>query len=165
MKAPIIPLLISLLLLNPALAESQERLEIFSDNLKMQGSTRLLSGNVEIRQGSMEIHADSATLRINPQGLMDSGHILGSPLHIVWVDSQGQTIKASSHEMEWQGEEQILILRGEVIFQQGNTLLKGNQVRYDLSSESLQAEGDRESRKRIQIIMPSTESAPDHAAS
>lgn len=158
-----LPLLICVLAAAPAFARSTDReqpMDIDADNIDAllgDDSVSTLLGNVRIRQGSLEVDADKAQIH-RVQGDIDRIVLTGDPARLRQVSDQGEPMDASARQVVYAMGSEIMVLTGNVVIEQPRGTLRGETVKYDISTGRLDGGGDGQ---RVSMrILPKT--APKH---
>jgi lipopolysaccharide export system protein LptA len=154
-----------LLPLGAASAASSDRQQpIDIDSSDIEGSLAetgdvRLSGDVQIRQGTLDIRADSAVLS-RVQGEVSQVVFEGTPASLKQIDDTGAPVSVRARKVTYRPASNEVLLEGAVEVDQPQGTLRGEQVRYDMATGRLRAEGQAESdriRLRIQPRATSTE--------
>ena len=146
----------------PALARSTDRqqpMDIDANNidaLLSDDSVSTLQGGVRIRQGSLEVDADRAEIH-RKAGEIDYivGIVLtGSPARLRQVSDQGEPMDASAARIVYTISSEVMVLSGNVVITQPRGNLRGETVKYDITTGRLDGGGDGQ---RVSMrIMPKT---------
>lgn len=132
------------LLASAASADRKEDLEISSRSLEgtlaENGESHLIDG-VEIRQGSLHIEADRATVT-REQGEVTLVVFRGQPASLRQVDDAGNPVHVRARVVHYRPLSNVVDLEGEVEVDQPQGQLRGERVSYDMASGRLRAEGD-----------------------
>jgi lipopolysaccharide export system protein LptA len=156
----LLPTALALLLLPlagfAATADRQQAIEInarsLDGTLAENGETRLLDG-VEIRQGSLHIQADEATVT-RVDGEVTLVVFRGQPATLRQVDDAGNPVNVRARVVNYRPLSNDVDLEGDVEVDQPQGQLRGERVSYDMGSGRLRAEGDGDgdaSRIRMRI--------------
>lgn len=147
-----IRLIISLLALLPAFYSSAaepnflEQVLITSErnsaDLKLNQVIYL--GNVHVTQGSMKMAADKLTVsnitRQGPETLLAEG----KPAKFNQVLENGQAMQAQANSIVYQVSSRELVLKGDAQISQQDSLIQGEEIRYNLDKQQLQVEGGKQ---------------------
>jgi lipopolysaccharide export system protein LptA len=148
-----------------ALARSDDRsqpMTVNSDHADAtltDAGTTTLTGNVQLTQGSLEVNARRGVLQTRNGEIV---HVLfeGEPARLNQLDDNGQPMSAQARRIEYDmsGDEVVLSGAAEVVQARGT--LRGERIRYNLSTGNVDAGGQG---GRVQmVIQPKTASpAPD----
>ena len=125
----------------------------------------VLTGNVLITQGTLQVGADRATIHRNA-GEISQVVLTGAPATLKQVNDNGEPMNASAAQIVYTLSSDVVVLTGGVVIEQTRGTLRGENIKYDLKSGHLDGGGDG---KRVQMrIMPKTTSpatpAPTPAA-
>lgn len=166
------PAALSLILLaaavaaGPVLAKSTDRQQPMDlgaanmDALLSDDSVSTLEGSVTIRQGSLEVDADRAEIH-RKAGEIDRIVLTGSPARLRQISDQGEPMDASAAQVVYTISSEVMVLTGNVVINQPRGNLRGETVKYDITTGRLDGGGDGQ---RVQMrILPKT-AAPAPAA-
>ena len=119
--------------------------------LAEDGDVRL-SGQVSIRQGTLDIAADTAVLT-RVQGEVSRVVFEGAPAVMKQIDDAGAPINVRARKVTYSPQSNEVLLEGGVEVDQPQGMLRGERVTYDLASGRLRADGagtDGRIRMRIE---------------
>jgi lipopolysaccharide export system protein LptA len=160
-----------LLLPGPVLAlktDRQQALEVNADATDgtLGDGTATLEGNVEIRQGTLLITADIATVE-KVDGRVRRFELNGNPVHLQQeIEEQGLVI-AESRKVEYEVATGIVTLTGEADVVHPQYHINGEVLEYDMNTQHFQGTGgDTNGRIRIRLapeVVPGNEPAEDDA--
>jgi lipopolysaccharide export system protein LptA len=145
----LIQLLLSICLLinvNVAMANKDDfklPIEIDSDKqqIDLKESTTIFDTNVSVTQGSLAINADYMKV----SGQDKKGHEVyiatGSPATYRQTLDDGKPIIAQANSIRYDVATRSLVLKGDAQLRQNDSVVKSAIIRYDLTLQTLQAEG------------------------
>ena len=142
-----------------AIAKSSDRtqpMDVSSDRTDaMLGddSDSILSGNVRITQGSLDVQAERAVIH-RRGGDISEVTLTGSPATLRQVADNGEPMNARAAQIVYNLSSDQVVLTGGVVIEQPRGTLRGETVKYDLKSGRLDGGGDG-SRVKMRI-MPKT---------
>lgn len=119
-----------------------------------KAGTQKLIGNVEIRQGTMRITADSIaiTLKNNALARIDGK---GSPIQFEQENEAGELMKGEAGEINYNAVEGTLVLSGEATLSQPKRNLKSERIEFNVRTQKVSAEGSKDTgRVTIRIEAP-----------
>lgn len=119
-----------------------------------KAGTQKLIGNVEIRQGTMRITADSIaiTLENNALARIDGK---GSPIRFEQENEAGELMKGEAGEINYNAIEGTLVLSGEATLSQPKRNLKSERIEFNVRTQKVSAEGSKDTgRVTIRIEAP-----------
>lgn len=148
----------------PVLAKTTDRsapMNIEADDasaMLTDDSDSVLTGNVLITQGSMEIGSNRAVIQ-RRGGEITQVELTGAPATLKQVADNGEPMNASAARIVYTLSSDVVVLTGTVVIEQPRGTLRGETIKYDLKTGRLDGGGDG---KRVQMrIMPkSTGTAP-----
>ena len=156
--APSLILLATLLPVD-AIAKSTDRnqpMDVESDRTDADlgdDGEAVLSGNVKITQGSLEVAADKATIK-RADGDISEVVLTGAPATLHQVNDNGETMNAHASTITYTLSSELIVLSGAVVIEQPRGTLRGETIKYDLKTGRLDGGGDG-SRVKMRI-MPKT---------
>ena len=113
----------------------------------------VLTGNVLITQGSLEVGADRATIHRNA-GEISQVVLTGAPATLKQVNDNGETMNAHAAQITYTLSSDLIVLSGGVVIEQPRGTLRGETIKYDLKTGRLDGGGDG---NRVKMrIMPKT---------
>lgn len=155
--------LLLLALASPAFARSSDRqqpMDIDADNmdaLLSDDSVSTLTGNVRIRQGSLEVDADQALVH-RVGGEIDRIVLTGSPARLRQVSDAGEPMNASAQQLVYVLSSDVMVLTGAVVVEQPRGTLRGETLKYNLTTGRVDGGGDG---ARVSLrILPKAAAAP-----
>ncbi|MBB5212200.1 lipopolysaccharide transport periplasmic protein LptA [Microbulbifer hydrolyticus] len=159
--------LATLILATNALALPNDReqpVKVSADKLEANRSKNLsvYSGNVVIRQGSLQIRADRVEVHGSAKGEISKVVATGTPAHFQQqVEESTSPVKARARRIEFLVSSDALQLTGEAFVDRDGNTLSAERIDYDLNSEQMQAQGQSE-KKRVEMIWkPESKPAED----
>ena len=125
----------------------------------------ILTGNVKITQGTLDVQADRAVIH-RAGGDISEVTLTGNPATLKQVNDNGEAMNARAAQIVYTLSSDLVVLTGGVVVEQPRGTLRGETIKYDLKTGHLDGGGDG---KRVQMrIMPKTTSpktaAPGAAA-
>jgi lipopolysaccharide export system protein LptA len=113
----------------------------------------VLSGNVMITQGTLQVGAARATIQ-RKAGEISQVVLTGSPATLKQVNDNGETMNATASQITYTLSSDLIVLSGAVVIEQPRGTLRGETIKYDLKTGRLDGGGDG-SRVKMRI-MPKT---------
>ena len=136
----------------------------YAERDEKTGQTRY-EGNVEITHGKMKIYADTVQIHYK-NNKANSILCKGFPSSFEYSRSDQELISAKAKQIDYSIDLKILSLKNEAILENNGTLIKGDSIKYDLTSETWQAKGgDDFEDKRIQLLIPAVDNPATTAKS
>lgn len=121
-----------------------------------EDGTANLKGNVHITQGSMDVHADLATIT-RVAGDFNRVVFQGKPAKLNQINDDGTEMRAQAQRIDYNVNTDIVVLTGAVVVEQERGTLRGERVTYNLTSGELDSGGHG---GRIQMrILPKDKTA------
>ncbi|HTI96573.1 MAG TPA: lipopolysaccharide transport periplasmic protein LptA [Rudaea sp.] len=133
-----------------------------------------LDGNVVMAQGSMQAHADHATIYRNPSGVADANGntgsltrvvLTGKPAHLQQVhDGDCGLMTADADNIDYDNLTGIALLTGNVtVIQHGKGEFHGERMRYNTNTGEMES-GDSSASSRVHMVMQPKSEQPKPAA-
>ncbi|MBT8063328.1 MAG: lipopolysaccharide transport periplasmic protein LptA [Gammaproteobacteria bacterium] len=143
------------LLLGPAWAletDRQQPLEVNADTTDgiLGDGVTTLSGNVEIRQGSLMIRADRAEVD-KADGKVRQIKLLGNKASLQQEIEQQGMVKAWAQVIEYQVSDGQVVLSGAARVEHPQYDVSGEKLRYDLDKQHFEGNGDASGSGRVHI--------------
>lgn len=124
-------------------------------SLDMQGNTVTFSGNVIVKQGSIEIKADKVVV-LRPQG--DQNHEVieayGSPVTFYQMQDNGKPVKGNAQKMRYELANDFITLTGNAYLEQLDSNVKGDRITYLVQQQKMEAFSDKGKRVTT-VLVPS----------
>jgi len=134
-------------------SDRQQPLEVKADTTEgtLGDGTATLRGNVEIRQGSLLIRADVATVE-RVEGRVRRFELNGRPVHLNQeIEAEG-LVSAEALKVEYEVATGIVTLTGSADVDHPQYHISGEVLRYDMNIQHFQGSGgDAEGRIRIRM--------------
>ena len=135
----------------------QQPITIESDKAVLDEKKQIstYSGNVILKQGGIEVKADTITV-YTKEGQLQRVVAEGDPVHYQ-QQQKDDDIRATSETMEYEAETKRVLLLGGAELWQGDNHFSGARIQYDPSQEKVIATGDSASSEsdvqRVKIIL------------
>jgi lipopolysaccharide export system protein LptA len=153
-------ILLAMLLPFDSYAKTTDRsqpMDVESDHTDVEmgdNGDAVLTGNVKITQGTLEVGADKATIQ-RQNGEIAQVVLTGAPATLKQVNDNGETMNAQAAQITYYtAGKDLIVLTGGVVIEQPRGTLRGETIKYDLKSGRLDGGGDG-SRVKMRI-MPKT---------
>jgi lipopolysaccharide export system protein LptA len=127
-----------------------------TDAMLGDDSDSILTGNVRITQGSLDVAADKAVIH-RKAGDIDQVVLTGGPATLKQVSDSGEPMNARANRIVYTLTSDLVVLTGGVVIEQPRGVLRGETIKYDMKSGRLDGGGDG-SRVKMRI-MPKTKPA------
>jgi len=155
-----------LLLAGPALAKSTDRnqpMDIAADRtdaiLTDDGDARL-TGSVVITQGTLSVNADNA-LVTRKAGDIEEVTLTGAPATLSQLNDNGERMTAKASKIVYTLSTDMIVMTGGVVVNQPRGNLKGEMIKYDLTTGRLDGGGGG-GRVSMRILPKTTKPAGDN---
>lgn len=120
-------------------------IEIAADALEVQQDKQIavFSGNVDAQQGSIKLRADRIWVHYQGDAAEDAVKAISK------IDAEGKVFFSSGTETArgdqgtYNVDDGVITLTGEVVLTQGNNVIKGNRVVFDLTTGQSTMDGDK----------------------
>lgn len=118
----------------------------------------ILTGNVVITQGSLEIRADRATLT-RSNGELSKVVFEGQPAALKQIDDKGQPVSVRARKVTYQPASNDVLLEGAVQVDRPEGTMQGEVISYDMANGRLNARGNT-AEDRIRMRFQPRQGAP-----
>ena len=98
--------------------------------------TSIYTGNVILKQGDIEVNANTITV-YTEQGQLQRVIAEGDPVNYRQKQQGQEDIRAVSKRMEYDTESKRLLLLGSAELWQGGNRFSGNRIQYDVEQEKV----------------------------
>lgn len=120
-------------------------IEIAADALEVQQDKQIavFSGNVDAQQGSIKLRADRIWVHYQGDAAEDAAKAISK------IDAEGKVFFSSGTETAegdqgtYNVDNGVITLTGEVVLTQGNNVIKGNRLVFDLTTGQSTMDGDK----------------------
>ena len=104
-------------------------------------SDAILTGNVLITQGTLQVGADRATIQ-RKAGEISQVVLTGNPATLKQVNDNGEPMNARARQIVYTLSSDVVVLTGGVVIEQTRGTLRGETIKYDLKTGRLDGGGD-----------------------
>ncbi|HIF9184002.1 TPA: lipopolysaccharide transport periplasmic protein LptA [Photobacterium damselae] len=134
--------------------DTEKPIHISSDNqeLDIQKNIVTFTGNVVLRQGSIDIRANKVVVT-RPQGKEGQETIdaYGTPATFHQVMDNGKPIDGSARKMRYETATEFLKMSDHAVLTQDSSEIKGNVITYKIDEQRLMAKSG--SKERVTTIL------------
>lgn len=147
-------IMVALLASGAALAKTSDRdlpAEIESGGFVEQTDFREFNGGFSLRQGTLVVEAERARVWLDrSSGEISRILLTGAP--VVWQEEldSGCALQARASTINYDLVAKVVLLQGGVLIDRGRDQLSGESIRYDLTTERLDA-GSEEGRVKLRL--------------
>lgn len=126
---------------------------IYADHMKYDIKTGIseYKGNVRVTQNTIELTGDKVTA-VQKDKVLKNIKVTGSPAVYRQLSEDGSYINAQSMKMEYQADNNRLILSDKARLEQAGSVVESEQIIYDTIREVVIA-GDDSANKRVNITI------------
>lgn len=148
---------------NPAHALPEDRnqpIEIQANSADRNSKTGVTTytGNVEIKQGSIRITANSVVLSSYKDELTYMTAIGKPASYSQQLTGSGDVVDAKANQINFDVHKDIVVLDGSGVLRQKGGSISGEHIEYDIKSEHVKAlaaeNGSADNNKRITVVIP-----------
>jgi len=135
-------------------SDQQQPLYLEADNAEMDEAklTSFYSGNVIVRQGTMEIHADQVSIEHAADKRPQLVIALGQPAtYKQALEGEQKPIEAQAMRMEYQADKNEIILIDQAVVFQGTDTFHSDRIVYDRASAKVRAGSSAQGKERVKI--------------
>ncbi|MGL9751085.1 MAG: lipopolysaccharide ABC transporter substrate-binding protein LptA [Symbiopectobacterium sp.] len=124
-------------------------------SLDMQGNTVTFTGNVTVKQGTIDVKANKVVIT-RPQGLHGQEVIetFGNPVTIYQMQDNGKPVKGRAQKVRYELAQDKITLTGNAYLEQLDNNVKGDRITYLVKQQQIEAVGDKGGRVTT-VLVPS----------
>ncbi len=134
-------------------SDSEQPIYIDSDSqhLDMKSNQVTFSGDVKLRQGSININADKIIVIRNPKNdALQEIEGYGNPATFSQLTDEGKTLSGQAKELYYNVNTDQLTMLTDAVLSQDDSTIQGNKITYQIGSQKLTAKsGDGERVKTV----------------
>ena len=116
-------------------------------------------GDVDINQGSLNIRGDKVTVYFGAEGIKRILAVGGPASFKQKPSADADEVKATAMTIEYNPEQDIILLSEQAELEQNGDVIRSNKVRYDINSDIVEAGGGADNRVNI-VIQPPAQPQP-----
>ena len=154
----ILPLSLCCMTVTAMAAKTPDRLSdapinIYADYMKfdIKSGISTYTGNVKVTQNDIELTGDKV-VAVQKEKVLKKITVTGSPATYRQLSEEGSYINAQSMQMEYQAENNRLVLSNKARLEQAGSVMESDQIIYDTINEVVIA-GDDTADKRVNITI------------
>lgn len=124
-------------------------------SLDMQGNTVTFTGNVIVKQGTIEVKAEKVVVT-RPQGSQGQEMIeaFGNPVTFFQMQDNGKPVKGRAQKVRYELAQDKVTLTGNAYLEQLDSNVKGDRITYLVKQQQMEAVGDNGGRVTT-VLVPS----------
>jgi len=135
-------------------------IEADSAELDERKGVSVYRGNVNVKQGTMVLNADTLTVKNRNRNIIKIV-AEGKPAHFQQrPDNQDEDVKADANRIEYLGKNKQILLLGDAKVWQAGNVFQSDRIEYDMNNNVVNAGGERSEltdERRVRItIQPDT---------
>ena len=111
----------------------------------------VMTGNVQIKQGSLDISAAKATI-FRAGGDISRALLSGSPVVLKQEMDDGTPMTAHANNVDYNLSTDVVIFTGDVVIQQPRGTMSGQRVVYNLKTGNVDSGGEGNGRVKMRIM-------------
>lgn len=119
----------------------------------------VMTGNVQINQGSLDISAAKATV-FRAGGDISRALLSGNPVVLKQQMDDGTPMTAHASNVDYNLSTDVVIFTGDVMIQQPRGTMSGQRVVYNLKTGSVDSGGEGNGRVKMRIMPRNVQPAP-----
>ncbi|WP_162062384.1 lipopolysaccharide transport periplasmic protein LptA [Vibrio taketomensis] len=160
MKLSHLSLIVCLFASAQALALSTDReqpvyIDSDSQQLDMQSNKVTFLGDVKLKQGSININADKIVVTRDPNdGSIKQIEGFGDVATFSQLTDDGKTLHGEAKELYYDVNKDQLTMIDKAILAQDDSEIRGNHIRYHISSQKLIADGKQKGDRVSTVLQP-----------
>lgn len=134
--------------------DGQQPINVEADSLEVrdQENISIYSGNVRLKQGSLEFSCDRLTLHFDEQKELTLMEMTGTPATFRQLDDEKQELKGQAELLQYRQSESILVLSGNARFSHQGDTIESNSIQINTDNNSIQA-GSSAADDRVRMLI------------
>ena len=135
-------------------SDQKQPLYLEADNAELDEAKHLslYSGNVIVRQGSLEIHADQVTIHHFEDKRPQLVIAIGNPAtYKQLIEGEEKPVQAEAQRMEYQADKDELTLIDQAVVFQGTDTFRSDRILYDRINAKVKAGASAKGKERVKI--------------
>ena len=125
-----------------------------SQQLDMQSNQVTFLGDVKLKQGSININADKVIVTRNKDGSINKIEGYGDVATFSQLTDDGKTLHGEAKELHYEVSNDLLTMIDQAMLAQDDSEIRGNHIRYHISSQKLIADGKQKGDRVSTILQP-----------
>ncbi|WP_162047249.1 lipopolysaccharide transport periplasmic protein LptA [Vibrio taketomensis] len=126
-----------------------------SQQLDMQSNKVTFLGDVKLKQGSININADKIVVTRDPNdGSIKQIEGFGDVATFSQLTDDGKTLHGEAKELYYDVNKDQLTMIDKAILAQDDSEIRGNHIRYHISSQKLIADGKQKGDRVSTVLQP-----------
>ncbi len=160
MKLSHLSLISCLLISGQALALSTDQdqpvyIDSDSQQLDMQSNKVTFVGDVKLKQGSININADTVVVTRDPDnGAIQEIEGYGNLATFSQLTDDGKTLYGEAKELYYKMVDDQLTMIDQAMLSQDDSVIRGSKIRYKISSQKLIADGKQKGDRVSTVLQP-----------
>ncbi len=137
-------------------SDSDQPIYIDSDkqNLDMKSNRVTFTGDVKLKQGSININADTLiVIRNLEDDTLKEIEAYGEPATFSQLTDEGKTLKGQAKELYYKVSTDQLTMISSAVLSQDESTIRGKKITYKISSQKLTADGGKNERVKT-VLQP-----------
>lgn len=134
--------------------DGQQPIKIEADSLEVRDQEKIsiYSGNVNLKQGSLEFSCDRLTLYFDDRKELTLMEMTGTPATFRQLDDENQQLKGQAELLQYRQSESILVLSGNARFSHQGDTIESNSIQVNTDNNSIQA-GSSAADDRVRMLI------------
>lgn len=150
-------LLLALLLWSPLWALESDReqpISVEADSLEVrdQENISIYRGNVNLKQGSLEISADRLVIHFDDNNDLQMMEMTGNPARLRQLDNEHQEMRGQARQINYLESKSILELIDNARFSHAGDTIESNLIRINTDDNNIQA-GSSDTDERVKMLI------------
>jgi len=140
-------------------SDRQQPIQVEADSLEVREMEKIsiYSGNVHLKQGSLEISSEQLTLFFNDNKEITMMKLTGSPATFRQLDDLQQEIHGEGEQIEYNQSESTLILLDNARVTHVGDTIESNKIQIDTITGGMKAGGTNSEDRVRMLIQPTQE--------
>lgn len=154
-----------ILAINPAMSLDSDKnapvaIDADSTSIDFKTGKRILTGNVIVNQGSLNIKADKIVLVYQGESL-DTATAYGNPVRFKQMpEGQTEMVHGEGKKLKMQPQKDLITLINKAKITQGNNTITGKTIVYNMKTSKMTVKGQSSTRQAKDSKTPASKTKP-----
>lgn len=136
-------------------SDRDQPIDITADRLEMNDAKKFstYTGNVILKQGSLDIKADSLVLYFDDNNELDYMEMTGTPARLKQLNEEQKIMRGSAQKITYHDKKSLLTLTNDAVFSTDKENISSHFIEVNTENERIKAgKNDKNHRVRIKIL-------------
>ena len=135
-------------------SDQDQPIDITADRLEINDAKKFstYTGNVTLKQGSLDIKADTLILYFDDSNELDYMEMTGTPARLKQLNDQQKIMRGSAQKIIYEDKKSLITLTDDAVFSTGTDKISSHFIQVNSENEHIKAgKDDKKHRVHIKI--------------